>query len=597
MGVLRSLSRLAKLWAAVALLQTLLKLSRHLRERSRIWAIAKGQPTVAGHWFWGGFLKYISNIYRIHDYRLETFAQMSEAEGKTLLTIQRFPAAFGSKMQACTRDPVVVKHILSDNFQNYVKTEPCRQRFVLDLFDDFLGEGIFAIDHGEHAKDGGKSWKLQRKVSSTIFTGRQFKGFMTQVFREHTDQLNDRLREAASSGSAATDLQSLFFKFTMDSIGKIGFGVEFGTLKGEENIFATSFDGAHHAMMLHTKTKALSLLSSGLPWPLDSLASEAIRRASASSREFDAHLKHLNKYSYAMIARRHAELDAAEAAPAPRCGGGGDGSISGEGGDGERNRSRSASAAPPFSDLLSLFMAWRDKESGEGLSDRLLRDLVISFIIAGRDTTACLLTWTFWMLFQPDADPAVLRRLRDEIEAAFGRGGSDEDAPKVTITHGALSKEQCPVLHGVIYEALRLHPPVPMDRKVAVNDDLLPGGFKIAAGTGIEFLPFSMGRLPHLWPEPEKVKPERWYELDSEGQVSGTTSSDSGDMQYTFPVFQAGPRACIGRHMALFEAKMVLVSVLREGYSFEFTAPDKVTYSPMLTMSVASKLPCKVSCR
>ena len=79
------------------------------------------------------------------------------------------------------------------------------------------------------------------------------------------------------------------------------------------------------------------------------------------------------------------------------------------------------------------------------------------------------------------------------------------------------------------------------------------------------------------------------------GNVTGTTSSDSGDMQFAFPVFQAGPRACIGRHMALFEAKMVLASVLREGYSFEFTEPDKVTYSPMLTMSVAGKLPCRVS--
>ena len=59
-------------------------------------------------------------------------------------------------MQVSTRDPAVVKHILQDAFSNFVKTETCRQRFVLDLFDDFLGEGIFAIDHGEHARDGGK---------------------------------------------------------------------------------------------------------------------------------------------------------------------------------------------------------------------------------------------------------------------------------------------------------------------------------------------------------------------------------------------------------------------------------------------------------
>jgi len=206
-------SRLAKLWAAVAIVHAVLKLSRHLRTRRHNAAVTKDNPTIPQHWFWGGFILYIKNIFRVHDFRLENFAAVSKAESRTVLTFQRFPAAFDSRMQVCTRDPAVVKHILFGAFNNYVKTEPGRQRFALDLFDDFLGEGIFAIDHGEHARDLGKSWKLQRKVSSTIFTRRQFKGFMTQVFREHTGQLNDRLAEAALEG-APTDLQSLFFKFT-----------------------------------------------------------------------------------------------------------------------------------------------------------------------------------------------------------------------------------------------------------------------------------------------------------------------------------------------------------------------------------------------
>merc|ERR1719469_633401 len=101
-----------------------------------------------------------------------------------------------------------------------------------------------------------------------------------------------------------------------------------------------------------------------------------------------------------------------------------------------------------------------------------------------------------------------------------------------------------PYLNGVIYESLRLHPPVPFDDKTAFEDDVFPNGTKVPRGTVCVFLPYAMGRDPAVYPDPEEVKPERWIPFRA-------------PPPHEFPAFQAGPRICIGMDMALFEIKLL----------------------------------------
>ena len=113
---------------------------------------------------------------------------------------------------------------------------------------------------------------------------------------------------------------------------------------------------------------------------------------------------------------------------------------------------------------------------------------------------------------------------------------------------------------GVVYETLRLWPPVPLDIKECQEDDVLPDGSCIPRHAKLVFLPYAMGRDPAAYPEPLVFRPERWIPF-------------SAPSPYEFPVFQAGPRICLGMDMAMFEIKL-LTSMLVRSFSFQLAAGE-----------------------
>jgi cytochrome P450 len=192
-----------------------------------------------------------------------------------------------------------------------------------------------------------------------------------------------------------------------------------------------------------------------------------------------------------------------------------------------------------------------------------------SFIIAGRDTTAVTLSWTFFVLLQ---ESHILKTLLAEIESALGGKAPTYD-----------SMRNLPFLDAVINEVLRLYPPVPIDPKEAVEDDYLPDGTFVPAGHTVAYDVFAMGRSADLWPDPLKVQPERWI-------------GKSKPSQYHFPVFQAGPRICLGMNMAYFEAKLLTIMTL-QNFTFEMVSdPSKVTYVPTVTLNM-TEMQVKVASR
>jgi len=222
--------------------------------------------------------------------------------------------------------------------------------------------------------------------------------------------------------------------------------------------------------------------------------------------------------------------------------------------------------------LLARFMN-ASNEDGLSLADpafqSLMRDIVLSLIIAGRDTTACTLTWVFYLLSQ---NPEVEEKLLKEIDDTLN--GSEPTYENLTsLTY----------LHGVVYETLRLYPPVPSDFKTAVHDDVLPDGTKIPKYTRVNYVPYACGRNPNRYENPGEMRPERWFKYDAEQKRTKAIIPN----QYEFPVFQAGPRICLGMNMALMEAKIVIVMLLQK-HTFELPAEevDRITYSRMITLSL-----------
>lgn len=477
-----------------------------------------------------------------------------------------------------TSDPLVVEHILKDNFENYTKRSN-----VIAAMKDLLGGGIFIADHGHTSADGGEGWKMQRKTAAQIFTTTNFKGFMERTFTKHGQELLQILGRHARDKDCF-DVQSLFFKLTLDSIGVLGFGVDLGTMQREDVPFVQAFDRVQVNSMQRLFSPVNMLVQINLPYEWYPWAMQYLLWLLPRERQIAADIAVLDAFALKVIHKRRDAIKAAKDA-----GGDSPGCSSpcrlGQGGMGNdrpssprahlvngalvspRGRCSSAGNAPGspgrrrimsgdqwqewrgsmdgWSDFLSLFLDAGDRDKME-VSDAFLRDVLMSFVIAGRDTTASTLSWLFLLLGQHEEEQALLL---EELEERLG-----DRQPNFT----DVNQSSMPYLNACVWEALRLFPPVAGDAKYAAHDDTLPDGTFVAAGSEMNYMPFVMGRDPAVWPDAESFKPSRWIPF-------------ARPSQYALPIFQAGPRICLGMEMALFEVKLIAAMVLQK---FKLTLAD-----------------------
>jgi cytochrome P450 len=187
------------------------------------------------------------------------------------------------------------------------------------------------------------------------------------------------------------------------------------------------------------------------------------------------------------------------------------------------------------SDLLGMLMSAVDEGSVSGMDDQQLRDEVMTLFLAGHETTANNLTWTFYLL---SSNPAVRQALEAELEKVLaGRPPALEDVPKLVYTRQVLD------------ESLRLYPPAWAFGRQAIQDDQI-GGYHIPAGTQLIISPYVVHRHPEFWENPEGFDPERFNPEVAQGRP-----------HYSFIPFGGGPRLCIGRDFALMESTLALARI------------------------------------
>ncbi|MEM6493627.1 MAG: cytochrome P450 [Pseudomonadota bacterium] len=200
------------------------------------------------------------------------------------------------------------------------------------------------------------------------------------------------------------------------------------------------------------------------------------------------------------------------------------------------------SSSTPFSadataDLLGLLLSATDPETGAGLSDRELRDSIITFIGAGHETTSLALTWALYLL----ANSGEWQdRLRQEAFAVCGDGPVERAHIRQLVSH-----------EWVIKEAMRLYPPAPAMGRTAIRDVELTH-LKLKAGDQLVLAVFPMHRHEDLWERPGAFDPERF---------SPERSKDHHRYQYI--PFSGGPRICIGMQFAMMEALTILAHLVR----------------------------------
>jgi cytochrome P450 len=210
---------------------------------------------------------------------------------------------------------------------------------------------------------------------------------------------------------------------------------------------------------------------------------------------------------------------------------------------------------PATDDLLSMLLEARDEETGEGMDDRQLRDEVMTIFLAGHETTANALSWTFYLLGK---HPEAARRMEAEVDTVLGERAPTADDLKAL-----------PYTKAVFQEAMRLYPPAWILARAPLADEEIDGYF-IPAGSRVFLSPWVIHRNPELWPDPEGFDPTRF--LDPKGVD-----------RFAYLPFGGGPRLCIGHAFAMMEGVLVLATLARRVH-LELAGGHPVEPDPTITL-------------
>jgi len=207
-------------------------------------------------------------------------------------------------------------------------------------------------------------------------------------------------------------------------------------------------------------------------------------------------------------------------------------------------------------DLLSMLLAAQD-EDGSRMTDKQLRDEAITLFLAGHETTANALSWTWWLLAQ---NPAVEAKLHGELRTVLaGRAPSFDDLPKLVYTN------------HVITESMRLYPPAWGTARTAI-EDLEIAGYAVPKGSGVSFTQWTVHRDARWYDAPEEFRPERW-----EGDLLKRIP------RFAYFPFGGGPRQCIGTSFALMEMALTLATIAQQ-YRFRLVEGHPVVPLASITL-------------
>ncbi len=221
-------------------------------------------------------------------------------------------------------------------------------------------------------------------------------------------------------------------------------------------------------------------------------------------------------------------------------------------------------------DLMSMLMQTQDADTLETMTDQQLRDELLSILMAGHETTANALSWTWVLLAQ---HPEVEAKLHAELdEVLSGREPTMQDLSRLTYT------EQ------VIKESMRVYPPVWGVGREALEDCDI-GGFAVVKGQQVSIAQWLVHRDERFFEDAKAFKPERWIE-----------GFEKSLPKFAYFPFGGGPRLCIGNNFAMMEA-VLLLATLAQKYSLELTHPEEVIPQPTITLRPKNGVKVRLNAR
>lgn len=413
----------------------------------------------------------------------------------------------GARRTIVTANPDNVEYILKTKFSNFPKGKA-----FTEYLGDFLGCGIFNVD--------GEVWKSQRKLASHEFSTKSLREFVVKVLEEEFEKRLLVLLDNASTTGVVLDLQQVLKSFAFDTICQVALGYDPSHLDSSE---AAPLDDAFDSASMISALRGAAPVNAvwKLKRALNIGSEKKLKEAVAVVHDAVDQIIQLKKDKMKQNCEENAENN----------------------------------------------LLWRLLSAG--YDDEMVRDMVISFLMAGRDTTSSAMTWLFWSI---SSNEDVEAELLNEIMSSSEELVFDK-------------LKEMKYMKACICESMRLYPPVVWDSKHAANDDVLPDGTVVNKGNRVTYFPYGMGRMEELWGKDcLEFRPDRWF--DETGGLKMVSP-------FKFPVFQAGPRICLGKEMALIQMNYVVASVLRR-FVIKPVRSEQPGFVPLLTAHMAGGLKVKV---
>ncbi|GAB9473486.1 Cytochrome p450 [Globisporangium polare] len=437
--------------------------------------------------------------------------------------------------------PELFEDVMKTQFDVFAKGEEAV--FLVELF----GKGILAADDDV--------WFFHRKTASNLFSNQMMRDVMYKAVEDKLKTLCESLRTYESRDEPVS-FKNVITQFTSDVFGKIGFGVDLDCLQNgvagtKGNEFVDAFQQAAQVVFLRfVQPEWLWRVKRVL-----NIGSEKVLRES---------IQVIDGFIFRIINESIAKKNASD--------------------NGAADDTEKTSKTPK--DLISLFLSSNIKEEvnlkGKAFDSEmhLIRDTVVNFIFAGKDTTSHSMSFFILMM---NRYPAVLEKIRCELKQKLpGLQSGEMTVPSMD------DLPQLTYLESAIRENLRLNPVLPLGGRQAIRDTVLCDGTPIAKHTRVTPSIFAAARNKSVWGDDAlEFKPERWIDPDT-GKLAVMSP-------FKYAYFWGGPRQCIGMKFAMMELKSTLAVLLSK---FAFTTvedPWSLSYEIALTMSVKGPLLVKVT--
>lgn len=352
----------------------------------------------------------------------------------------------------------------------------------------------------------GDFWRRQRRIAQPTFHRQRLARFVSAMAAA-TDETLTRIAARAAAGRSF-DVAEEMARLTLRIVGRTFFGIELGG-DADEVGPAIEFLNEHASDRIFNPIPFVEKL----PTP--------------DNRRFVAAIAMIDRIIYGILDERR------------RAGREGD-------------------------DLVAMLLEARDEETGERMTDRQLRDELVTFYLAGHETTSNALAWTLYLLSK---HPTIERELRAEARAVLGdRAPTLEDLAKLRLTT------------AVIEESMRLYPPAWITSRLALADDEI-AGYHVPSGSQVFLAAYVTHRDTRFWDNPEGFDPARF----SPDQVKGRP-------RYAYWPFGGGPRVCIGNHFAMMEMQIIVPMLVRT-FRLDLVPGARVVPNPVVTLRLKHGLP------